>query len=43
MALHLLARMTGGAEARALRRRAGRLARSIEDLHLEAVSAIDDP
>lgn len=42
MALNMLARMTKGEEARALRRRAGRLARSIEDLHLEAVSAIDD-
>lgn len=42
MALNLLARIVGGDEARALRRRAGRLARSIEDAHLAEVARIRD-
>ncbi len=42
MALNLLARIVGGGEARALRRRAERLARSIEDAHLTEVARIRD-
>lgn len=40
MAFNMLARMLGGAEAEALRARAARLARSIEDFHLEEVARI---
>lgn len=42
MALNMLARMTGGEEAIALRARAARLAASIEDLHLADVARIRD-
>lgn len=42
MALNLLARIVGGEEARAHRARAARLARAIEDFHLEEVARIHE-